>query len=639
MKDGFIKVAAGIPEVTVADTSANTQAIKNIIVKADENKVNLLVLPELCITGYTCGDLFFNETLTNNAKASLFELADFSKDKYPIIIVGLPLVYSSKLFNCAAVLHQGEVLGIIPKTFLPNHAEFNEKRYFESASVLGNDIFELYTNEKSIDFGTDIIFRHEGMKNFSFGVEICEDLFAPTPVNQRLASGGANIIVNPAACNQTIGKTEYCKNLISSTSARLNCGYVLASSGKGESTMDTVFAGFSAIAENGKIIAENKPFSKNDIIISEIDVNSLSNERYKNTSFTLPTEEICINYFYQEICDTVITRHIERNPFLPESIDSAQRAEEILQIQSHGLARRLAHTHAKTAVIGISGGLDSTLALLVSARAMKLLGRPMTDIIAITMPCFGTTKRTRSNSEILCNELGVTFKEVNITAAVKQHFADIGQSETNFDVTYENSQARERTQVLMDIANKENGLVIGTGDLSELALGWATYNGDHMSMYGVNCDVPKTLIKHVVKHEAENSEKELKKVLLDILDTPVSPELLPADSKGEIAQKTEDLVGPYELHDFFLYHTVRYNEGPAKIFRLACIAFPDYEKSTIKHWLATFTRRFFNQQFKRSCLPDGPKVGSVALSPRGDWKMPTDASSTLWLKEIEKIEV
>ncbi len=637
MKDGFIKVAAGLPNIIVADVLFNTESIKEIITKAHSQQVNLLVLPELCITGYTCGDLFFNDALIAAAKNALLEIAEFTKDKYPIVILGLPITYSSKLYNCAAVLQGGRILGIVPKTFIPSHTVINESRYFDSAESLTKGAFIVFNKGLAVDFGNDIIFCNEDFEDFSFAAEICEDLFAPNPINQKLSLAGANIIVNLAACNQTVGKADYCKRLVEEASARLNCGYVLASSGAGESTTDTVFAGFSFIAENGEIIAENNPFSDNDIIISEIDVKMLSGEKLKNTSF-LPKDELRRNYFIQDITDTVITRKIEQNPFLPKKVNRNDRLEEILQIQSHGLAGRLTHTKAKKAIIGISGGLDSTLALLVAIRAMKLLDRPSTDILAITMPCFGTTKRTRSNSEILCLELGVDFKEINITNAVNQHFKDIEQSETVFDATYENSQARERTQVLMDIANKENGLVVGTGDLSELALGWATYNGDQMSMYGVNAAVPKTLIRHIVNYEALTSGEALKNVLLDILDTPVSPELLPANSNGEIAQKTEDLVGPYELHDFFIYYMLRFGMAPKKIFRLACCTFKDYDKETILKWLKIFTKRFFTQQFKRSCLPDGPKVSDISLSPRGDWQMPSDASFNLWMKELEEIE-
>ncbi len=635
--DGFIKVAAGIPTCTVADVTANIAEIKRIIDKADKENVNLLTLPELCVTGYSCGDLFFQDTLLEAAKNSLTEIADYTKNKYPVVIVGLPLLYLSKLYNCAAVIKDGEILGITPKLNIPNYAEYYEQRQFSSGELISENT-EIIINGKSIPFSNNIVFTHNEVPEYSFGAEICEDVWASNQTADNLSLNGATIIANLSASNEVVGKHEYRKQLISVTSARLLCGYVYCSAGTGESTQDSVYSGNCIISENGKILAENPPFGKNDLIISEIDVKKIAGERHKNTSFNPLPLALSVS-FAQKIKITEITRNIEKNPFVPtNSNDLVERAELILQIQSEGLKKRIEHTYAKKAVIGISGGLDSTLALLVAVRAMKLANRPLNDILAITMPCFGTTSRTRNNSEVLCRLLGVSFSEINIKASVTQHFKDIGQDIDCFDVTYENSQARERTQVLMDIANKENGIVIGTGDLSELALGWATYNGDHMSMYGVNSSVPKTLIRHIVRHEAEKSNEELKAVLLDILDTPVSPELLPADDKGEIAQKTEDLVGPYELHDFFLYHLFRFGESPKKIYRLALIAFDgDYDGETIKKWLTVFVRRFFSQQFKRSCLPDGPKVGSVALSPRGDLRMPTDAKSTLWLKELEEL--
>lgn len=638
MVDGFIKVAAGVPDCTVADVAANTKEIKRLIGKANDLKINLLGLPELCITGYTCGDLFFSETLLNSAKNALKEITEYTAGLYPIVIVGVPLIYSSKLFNCAAVLSNGKILGIVPKTYLPNCAEFYEQRQFSSGVLVGKDA-TLNICGITAPFGTELIFAHNEMPEYTFGLEICEDLWAAVPTSEKLCRGGANIIVNPSASNEVIGKAEYRGSLISSTSARLLCGYIYSSSGSGESTQDLVYSGHCLICENGTTLAESEPFSEKGLTVTEIDLKKLSGERHKNTSF----EPLCglkTVTFEQKKITTEITRNIAKNPFVPtDSADINSRAEAILRIQSYGLKKRLAHTHSKTAVIGISGGLDSTLALLVAVRAMRLLNRPLSDIQAVTMPCFGTTSRTRSNSEKLCRLLGVNFKEINITAAVNQHFSDIGQSHDSLDVTFENSQARERTQVLMDIANKTGGMVIGTGDLSELALGWATYNGDHMSMYAVNSSVPKTLVRYIIRHEAESADSELKAVLLDILDTPVSPELLPADEKGEIAQKTEDLVGPYELHDFFLYHILRNGESPKKIYRLALIAFcGDYDKDTIKHWLNVFIKRFFSQQFKRSCLPDGPKVGSVTLSPRGDWRMPSDASAESWLKELEELK-
>lgn len=637
MKDGFIKVAAGVPKCTVANVTANTKEIKRLINKADEGKINLLCLPELCITGYTCGDLFFSDTLLTSAKNALKEIAEYTVGRYPITVVGLPLMYASKLFNCAAVIGNGKILGLIPKTYLPNYAEFYEQRQFSSGSLVGNDaVIDIFS--VSVPFGTNLIFAHNEMSEYTFSAEICEDLWAAMPPSEILCRGGANIIVNPSASNEVIGKSEYRASLISSTSARLLCGYIYTSSGSGESTQDLVYSGHCLICENGTALAENAPFEGRELTVTELDLKKIAGERHKNTSFS-PLTSLKTVIFEQKIRTTEITRNIAKNPFVPTNDDDINnRAEAILKIQSYGLKKRLEHTNSKTAVIGISGGLDSTLALLVTVRAMKLLDRPLSDIIAVTMPCFGTTTRTRSNSETLCRLLGVTFKEINITKAVNQHFSDIGQSPDCLDVTYENSQARERTQVLMDIANKSGGLVIGTGDLSELALGWATYNGDHMSMYAVNSSVPKTLVRYIIRHEAESADTELKEVLSDILDTPVSPELLPADEKGEISQKTEDLVGPYELHDFFLYHILRNGESPKKIYRLALIAFcGDYDKETIKHWLTVFIQRFFSQQFKRSCLPDGPKVGSVTLSPRGDWRMPSDASAEIWLKKLENL--
>ena len=633
MKDGFIKTAAGLPRCTVADVAANCAEIKKIIEKADLKKINLLVLPELCITGYTCGDLFFSDVLVASARKALCDLAEFTKGKYPVVIAGVPLIHGSKLYNCAAVLSGGKIIGIVPKTYMPNYAEFYEQRQFSSGVLSGGGFIKIENEE--VPFGTDILFSHSEMPEYTFGIEICEDIWAAAQPSEGLCRAGALIIANLSASNEVIGKAEYRKSLVSSTSARLLCGYVYTSSGTGESTQDLVYSGHCLICENGTLLQESAPFEESELTLSEIDVKRLSYERHKNTSF----EPLCgyrTVYFDQEIIETELTRSFEKTPFVPsDKNDLYKRAEAILRIQSYGLKKRLEHTRAKTAVIGISGGLDSTLALLVTVRAMKILERPLSDIYAVTMPGFGTTKRTHSNSEQLCRLLGVTFKEVDITAAVNQHFKDIGQDPACLDVTYENSQARERTQVLMDIANKTGGMVIGTGDLSELALGWATYNGDHMSMYAVNSSVPKTLVRYLVRYEAEHTGGGLKDVLCDILDTPVSPELLPADKNGDIAQKTEDLVGPYELHDFFLYRMLRFGESPDKIYRLAVLAFSgEYDGETVKKWLKVFIRRFFSQQFKRSCLPDGPKVGSVTLSPRGDWRMPSDASAAEWLGKL-----
>lgn len=634
MKDGFIKVAAGIPECTVADISANISEIKRIIDKADRQNINILALPELCVTGYTCGDLFFSDTLLTGAKSALTELARFTAGKYPVVILGLPLLLRSKLYNCAAVLSDGKILGIVPKTHMPNYSEFYEQRQFTSGLLAPDDSITL--DGLTVPFGTDIIFCHKELCEYTFGVEICEDVWAASQPSEGLCRAGAEIIINPSASNEVIGKSEYRKTLVSATSARLLCGYLYVSSGTGESTQDLVYSGHSLVYENGTLLAESAPFEEKELTVSEIDIKKLCGERHRNTSFE-PLDGYRTVLFSQKIIETKLTRQYEKTPFVPsDKNDLAKIAEAILRIQSYGLKKRLGHTGSKTAVIGISGGLDSTLALLVTVRAMRLLNKPLSDIHAVTMPCFGTTERTHSNSEKLCRLFGVSFSEINITSAVNQHFKDISQDPKSYDVTYENSQARERTQVLMDVANKTGGMVIGTGDLSELALGWATYNGDHMSMYAVNSSVPKTLVRYLVRHEAEQSGDELKAVLYDILDTPVSPELLPAGDDGKISQKTEDLVGPYELHDFFLYHMLRFGEAPQKIYRLALETFRgDYTPETVLHWLKVFIRRFFSQQFKRSCLPDGPKVGSVTLSPRGDWRMPSDASSRDWLNSLE----
>ena len=636
MNDGFIKVAVATPKITVADVKSNIESIKSLISSADEKKANIVVFPELSITGYTCKDLFFNETLTSSAKKGLLEIAEYTADKYPVVAVGLPIDYNSQLYNCVAVIKSGSVLGIVPKTNIQTNSIINESRYFNSAYNLNENSYIKF-NDSFVPFGNNLLFKNDNFKEFCFGVEIGSDLLSYAPISQELCINGANIIINPSCFNHTAGNFEIIKNTVASVSKRLNCSYISASGSDGESTTDTVFSGFGIITENGNIVSYSQPFNNNSLLISEIDVKLSVNRKHKNNSLFVEKEPdvIC---FSQETVETEITREIEKNPFLPKNINKDEYLEEILKIQSYALAQRISHTRSQKAVIGISGGLDSTLALLVAVRALKLLNRPATDILAITMPCFGTTKRTRSNSEILCNELDVSFKEINIGDAVKQHFKDIEQSDNVFDATYENSQARERTQVLMDIANKVNGMVIGTGDLSELALGWATYNGDHMSMYGVNAGVPKTLIRYIVEYEANRSAENLKKVLLDILDTPVSPELLPADDKGDIAQKTEDLVGPYELHDFFIYHTLCSGMSPKKIYRMAVYAFDGiYDKETILKWLKIFTRRFFTQQFKRSCLPDGPKVFDISLSPRGDWQMPSDASYNLWLAELEEI--
>lgn len=618
MKDGFIKIAAATPEIKVADVRFNADNIIKDIKSAAEQGVKLIVFPELCITGYTCGDLFGQRLLIESAYAQLERIKEETSALEIISVAGLPLIRGGKLINAAAVLYKGEILGTVGKKNLPNYNEFYEKRNFEDCIC-----------------DEPVVFRCKNMPEFSFGIEICEDLWIPEPPSARLALGGAEIIVNLSASNEMIGKSQYRRELVTGQSGRLICGYVYASAGEGESTTDLVFSGHNLIAENGVLLKETKLF-ENQTILSEIDVFSLASERQKNTSFPKYNEVKTVE-FEMEISNTELTRLYSPTPFVPsDTRGRAERCENILTMQSEGLKKRIMHTGAKSLVIGISGGLDSTLALLVCVKTMDRLKRSRKDIIAVTMPCFGTTQRTKSNAVQLCETLGVTLKEINIADSVLQHFKDIEQDINNHDVVFENGQARMRTLVLMDIANQQNGLVIGTGDLSELALGWATYNGDHMSMYGVNGGIPKTLIRYIVGFYSDSSrDQALKKVLNDILDTPVSPELLPAEN-GEISQKTEDLVGPYELHDFFLYYAIRRGFSPQKIFRLALRALGDrYSAEEIKKWLKNFYRRFFSQQFKRSCLPDSPKVGSVTLSPRGDWRMPSDAVAKRWLEDIE----
>ena len=641
MKNGFIKVAAGSPRIAVADVEANAAQIRALIQRADAAAANLLVLPELCLTGYTCGDLFYSELLLEAARDALCSIADFTRGKAPLVVLGVPLMANGKLYNCAAVLHDGQILGVVPKSYLPNGSEFYEKRQFTSAACPTRPDL-LHLNGEDVAFDARLIFQCEDLPEFALGVELCEDLWSPDPPSRGLAQHGATVIANPSASDEVVGKRDYRRMLVQSTSARLLAGYVYVNADSGESTQDMVFSRHNLICESGTILAENPPFGEDDLILTELDVQRLTTDRHRSSSFApleKSAEEFRKIFFHQSPRETALTRVYPRTPFVPASDSQiAERAEEILRIQSYGLKKRVEHTHVKTIVVGVSGGLDSCLALLVMARTMDLLGRDRREIVAVSMPCFGTTRRTRSNAEKLCEQLGVTFREIDVSASVRQHFADIGHDESVHDVTYENGQARERTQVLMNVANKLGGLVVGTGDLSELALGWATYNGDHMSMYGVNAGVPKTLVRYIVRYEADRSAPALADVLRDILDTPVSPELLPATSEGEIQQKTEDLVGPYELHDFFLYYTLRFGFRPAKIYRLARHAFGgEYSGEVILKWLRTFFRRFFTQQFKRSCLPDGPKVGTATLSPRGDWRMPSDACSTLWLKEIDAL--
>ncbi len=637
MKDGFIKTAAGTPDIKVADCEYNRAQITELIDRAYAGGVRVLVLPELCITGYTCQDLFFQQELLDGALEALRAIVEHSAGMNMLISVGCPLRFRGELYNCAVIMINGRILGVVPKKFLPNYNEFYEKRHFTAAPEGEFDI-ELF-GEK-IPFGLGLLFECRQLPELVFAAELCEDLWAAEPPSIALALGGATVIANLSASNEVIGKDAYRRELVSGQSARLLCGYVYASAGSGESTQDLVFSGHDIIAENGVILAESRLYSTG-LTVTEIDVKKLAAERRRNTSFIGGIRPgIRRVAFDMLLTETELTRTVVRTPFVPQaSAEKDKRCEDILAMQAHGLEKRVRHTNAKTLVIGISGGLDSTLALLVCVEAMKLLGRPASDILAVTMPCFGTTKRTRSNAERLCGLLGTQLRVIDIAASVKQHFKDIGHDESSHNVVYENGQARERTKILMDLANAENGMVVGTGDLSELALGWATYNGDHISMYGVNASVPKTLVRHIVKYYAGTVEnQELSDVLMSIYDTPVSPELLPADENGNIAQITEDLVGPYELHDFFLYNGIRWGFPPKKVFRLALYAFGDsYDRETILKWLRTFYRRFFSQQFKRSCLPDGVKVGSVTLSPRGDWRMPSDASSALWLKELEQL--
>lgn len=638
MKNGFVKVAAATPDIRVADVEFNTQNIINAMEEAQKNGAKILVFPELCVTGYTCSDLFDHSVLLKASRKALLEIAENTNDKDMLVFVGAPLEVNGKLYNVAAAMNQGEIIGFTTKTFLPNYGEFYEMRQFTPGP---QTVREITFEGKKIPFGPQILFQAEGMEELVVAAEICEDVWSPVPPSIQAALEGATVIVNCSASDETIGKDTYRRALISGQSARLISGYIYANAGEGESTTDLVFGGHNIIAENGTILKESSRYV-NEIIYSEIDLQRITGERRKNTTFQPLDEETLVRVsFTVEETKTFLTRTFPKKPFVPSDEQTrAQRCEEILTIQAMGLKKRLAHTNARTAVVGISGGLDSTLALLVTARAFDMLGRDKKDIIAVTMPCFGTTDRTYQNACEMSKKVGATLIEVPIADAVNVHFRDIGHDPEDHSVTYENCQARERTQVLMDIANKTWGMVIGTGDLSELALGWATYNGDHMSMYGVNASVPKTLVRHLVKYAADDTKDEaLKNVLYDVLDTPVSPELLPPKD-GDIAQKTEDLVGPYELHDFFLYFMLRFGYEPSKIFRIACMTFDgEYDKETIFKWLETFCRRFFSQQFKRSCLPDGPKVGTVALSPRGDWRMPSDACVAVWMRDLEACRV
>ena len=640
MNYGFVKVAAAVPHVQVADCFYNIQQMEGLMRQASDKGVQIIAFPEMSVTAYTCLDLFAQQTLLKNAEQALLKLVSDTADLNILTIAGAPLVTENRLINAAVAFQAGKILGVVPKTYIPNYKEFQEQRWFTSATELRDKTVSI--GDRTYPLGSHLLFTAGQVK---VGIEICEDLWVPVPPSSLLAMEGANILVNISASNELIGKHHYLRSLICQQSARCMAGYVYASAGFGESSTDLVFAGNGIIAENGTLLEESPRFTMQEqLVISEIDIENLQNDRQVNTSFMhgtstlLADETITIPFVLSENSgQPVLTRSVDPHPFTPSGDALKERCEEIFQIQVAGLAKRIVHTHSRTAVVGISGGLDSTLALLVTVMTFDALNIPRNQILGITMPGFGTTDRTYTNACDLIRSLGVTLKEISIKDACLQHFKDISHNPSVHDVTYENSQARERTQILMDVANQKNGLVIGTGDLSELALGWATYNGDHMSMYGVNGSIPKTLVRYLVEWVAHNRVDEASRAtLLDIVDTPISPELIPADENGNIKQKTEDLVGPYELHDFFLYHFLRFGSSPAKIYFLAQQAFGgSYDKETIRKWLHTFFRRFFQQQFKRSCLPDGPKVGSVSLSPRGDWRMPSDAMATLWLKEIE----
>ena len=669
MNYGFLKVASAIPQVQVADCMSNVQEIKRLIEEADKKDVAVVCFPELSITGYTCADLFSQQTLLENAQEALSWLLENNTGYNVVAIVGMPIVVNNALLNTAVVLRGNHILGVVPKTYLPNYKEFYEQRWFTSADDVEEAEIYLCTQKVLVSryqlftFSFNNPYMKRGQGEASFGIEICEDLWSPIPPSSQLALAGADIIFNLSATNELIAKNQYLRSLLAQQSARCIAGYVYSSCGFGESTQDLVYGGNALIYENGTLIAQSQRFSLTpQLIVSDIDIERLRHERRINTTFkqiastTYKVNTIGYDYIAcTEDGGYALSRWVNPHPFIPAGKELDTRCEEIFDIQVSALAKRIVHTHAKTVVIGISGGLDSTLALLVCVRTMDKLQRSRQDIVGITMPGFGTTDRTYHNAVALMNELGITVREISIREACLQHFNDIGHDPQNHDVTYENAQARERTQILMDVANQVGGFVVGTGDLSELALGWCTYNADHMSNYGVNCSIPKTLVRHLVRWSAMHIfDDKTREVLLDVVDTPISPELTPADAEGNIQQKTEDLVGPYELHDFFLYHFLRHGFSPAKIFFLAQQAFcgaqkydeveglnepvGKYDKETILHWLTTFCRRFFTQQFKRSCLPDGPKVGSVSLSPRGDWRMPSDASSAEWLRECESLK-
>ena len=637
MKYGLVKVAAAIPGVRVADVEYNVQQIENLIAQAEGRGVEMIVFPELSLTGYTCQDLFQQQLLLDKAEEALLILLDFTRKLDIIAVVGLPVRIGSLLYNCAAVVHQGSLLGIVPKTYLPNYDEFYEKRWFASSTDLMPQEIYLAGSPVMVSNEPQVFRTCDGV---GFGIEICEDVWAPLPPSNNLALAGADIILNLSATDELVGKHAYLCSLLAQQSACMMCGYVYSSCGYGESTQDVVYGGNAMILESGRMLCEAERFSlEPQLKIQQIDVDSLRHDRQNNTTFRTAQDGAHARFIDCKPVtprDFELIRYVDPHPFIPSDEQMVEKCEEILNIQTMGLCKRLAHTHSDKAVIGISGGLDSTLALLVMVRAFDKLGLSRRGIVGITMPGFGTSDRTHQNAVALMDSLGITRREISIAKAVTQHFMDIGHDLTTHDVTYENSQARERTQILMDVANQIGALVIGTGDLSELALGWCTYNGDHMSMYGVNASVPKTLVQHLIRYISRLPMfADQRKTLIDVIDTPISPELTPADAEGNIQQKTEDLVGPYELHDFFLYHILRWGFRPSKVLMLAQHAFGDkYDEDTIQHWLQTFCRRFFSQQFKRSCMPDGPKVGSVSLSPRGDWRMPSDAMSALWLKDI-----
>ena len=650
MEYGFIKVATAIPSVKVGDVKFNTRQIESQIALAEGQGVEIIVFPELCITGYTCQDLFLQQMLLESAETAMMMLLDFTRQLDIISIVGLPVVVGDLLLNCAAIIQHGKILGLVPKTYLPNYREFYEKRWFASAQDLRETTVRFAGHRITVTPDPQIFITSEGAQ---FGVENCEDVWAPAPPSNKLALAGAELIFNLSASDELSGKHTYLKSLLAQQSARTITGYIYSSCGFGESTQDVVFGGNALIYENGSLIAEGERFSlEPQMRIAQIDIEKLRSERRTNSTYVNAQRNVKYairsgRYSVHNIemlasfnrRDFVLEREIDAHPFIPHEAEMGVTCEEIFNIQLMGLAKRIVHTGAKHLILGISGGLDSTLALLVCVKAFDKLGMNRKDIIGVTMPGFGTTDRTYRNAITLMGSLGVTIREISIADAVEQHFKDIGHDISVHDVTYENAQARERTQILMDLSNELGGIVVGTGDLSELALGWATYNGDHMSMYGVNASVPKTLIQHMVRYVAESGVDEKSRVtLLDIVDTPISPELTPADESGEIRQKTEDLVGPYELHDFFLYYFLRFGFRPKKLFFLACRAFEGvYDEIIVQKWLVVFLRRFFSQQFKRSCLPDGPKVGNVSLSPRGDWRMPSDASSAIWLAEAESL--